>query len=446
MRRAVVARTRDDGAVSEADEHEPGPAGRPGSAAPGDVPRESSTGIEIGRGHPVAAHVEHGSHPLARSGAHRLPSGRRRQLTAIAGGLVLLAALLFIPDRLIPSAAVVRSGEEMVLGHGRVVRIDATDPESGARTAVVLILDGERAGEEVVADLGPGPEAGGSGLVVAPDDEVVLQIVTTPDGELVAVSDRWRLPLLGTVAGVFALLVVIVAGWRGIRALIALGLTIGAVVKVLLPLLALGWDPVLLAVATGSVVTITTLLLTEGAHRSTLAATIGTVAALLVTAGLAALATSAARFSVLQGSEEVAFLRSMVGTEVDLGGLILASVILGALGILDDVTITQAVAVEELGRSDPTASRATLAGRAMHVGRAHIAATTNTLVLAYVAAALPLMLLFAIAPQPAGALASSELVAVEALRAMIGSIGIVLAVPFTTFVAARLVSRLPTTA
>jgi uncharacterized membrane protein len=131
----------------------------------------------------------------------------------------------------------------------------------------------------------------------------------------------------------------------------------------------------------------------------------------------------------------------MIGLDVDLGGLLLASVILGALGVLDDVTITQAVTVEELIRSDPAASRGTVVARAMNIGRSHIAATVNTLVLAYVAASLPLLLLFALAAQPIGALASSETVAVEIVRAVVGSMGIVLAVPFTTFVAVRITRR-----
>jgi uncharacterized membrane protein len=132
-----------------------------------------------------------------------------------------------------------------------------------------------------------------------------------------------------------------------------------------------------------------------------------------------------------------------MGTSFDLGGLLLAGVILGALGVLDDVTITQAATVAELAEADPLASRAALAGRAMNVGRSHIAATVNTLVLAYVAASLPLLLLFAVGGQTPATIASTELVAIEIIRALVGSIGIVAAVPFTTFVAAWLVPRPP---
>jgi uncharacterized membrane protein len=374
------------------------------------------------------------------------PTDAAGHVHAIVGGLFLLVLLWLIPD-----PAAIPAAEGVTLEHARVVTVSPADPETGVVTAEVLILDGPRAGEQVRAEVagatGAGPGEPGVGPLVGPvyaaGDEVILQVSTTPDGDFVAVSDRWRVPLLAGVVGLFALLVTVVAGWRGVRALLALALTVAVAYKVLLPLLVAGWDPVVLAVATGSAVTLVTLLLTEGWRRSTFAAAVGTFAALLATALIAAIVTGVARFSVLQGSEDVGFLQGMIGVDVELGGLLLASVILGALGVLDDVTITQAVTVEELARSDPAASRGAIAARAMNVGRAHIGATVNTLVLAYVAASLPLLLLFALAAQPIGALASTEIVAVEVVRAVVGSIGIVLAVPFTTFVAARLVPRLP---
>jgi uncharacterized membrane protein len=179
-------------------------------------------------------------------------------------------------------------------------------------------------------------------------------------------------------------------------------------------------------------------LLTEGFRRSTLAAATGTFAALGVTAVTAALVTEAAKFTALQGNEDVAYLTGFVGTDFDLGGLLLAAIILGALGVLDDVTITQAATVAELADANPGASRGDLVARAMNVGRSHIAATVNTLVLAYVAASMPLLLLFAAGRQSGLTLASTESVAVEIIRAMVGSIGIVTAVPLTTIIAAWL--------
>ena len=366
----------------------------------------------------------------------------RAHLPAILGGLVILGALWLLPD-IGPAAT---ADPPVRLFHARVVSIGEASPETGRQTASVVLLDGPRAGEEVSADVeSPGPQSLSTPYVAG--EEVVVQISGASDGqngeggEFVAIADHWRLPLLQWLLAGFALLVVVIGGWRGVRALIALSLTVGVVVKIVLPLLLAGWDPVTLAVAAASAVTVVTLLLTEGFRRSTLAAALGTFGALALTAGLAAVVGGAARFSLLQGNEDVAYLQGLVGASFDLGGLFLAAIIFGALGVLDDVTITQAAAVAELAATDPSASRGTLVGRAMNIGRSHIAATLNTLVLAYVAASLPLLLLFAVGRQLPATIASTELVAVEIVRTIVGSMGIVAAVPLTTLIAAWLVPR-----
>jgi uncharacterized membrane protein len=356
---------------------------------------------------------------------------------AIVGGLLLIGLLSIVPD-LGPRPALESS---VRLEHARITEMGAVDPELGGQTARVIVVEGRDAGSVRSADLEVGPE----GMVqpFAVGDEVVIQVSSTPDGEHVAITDHWRGPLLAVLLLVFAGLVVLVGGARGIRALLALALTVGVVIKIVLPLLLGGWPAIPVAIAAASLVTIATLLLTEGPQKSTLAAAIGTMGALVLTAVLAALASGLARFSVLQGGEEVAYLRNIVGPDIDLSGLLLAAVILGALGVLDDVTITQAATVAELAESDPDASRGTLVRRAMNVGRSHIAATINTLVLAYVAASLPLLLLFAVGRQSPTVLASTELVAIEIVRTLVGSIGIVAAVPLTTYVAAWLARRAP---
>jgi len=188
-------------------------------------------------------------------------------------------------------------------------------------------------------------------------------------------------------------------------------------------------------------VTIVTFVLTEGLRPQTIAAAIGTFASLALVAGLAIVFDELARFTTLRGSEDASYLQAVGVGQIDIGGLILAAIIFGALGILDDVTVTQAATVTELHEADPSAGRAVLAGRAMNVGRSHIAATVNTLVLAYVGASLPLIVLFAAGRQDPFLTASSEVVAVEVVRALAGSIGIVAAVPLTTAIAAFLVGR-----
>ena len=165
--------------------------------------------------------------------------------------------MAFIPD-LGPST----TQANVTLYHGRIATIGAIDAETGRIAGTVTLLDGPRAGSTVGTDVGG---SGGRALAAKFEvgDEVVVQVSQTPDGEFIAVSDRWRLPLLTSVLIGFGLIVVLVGGWRGIRALIALLLTVGVVVKVVLPLILAGWDAVPLAVASASAVTVVTLLLTE---------------------------------------------------------------------------------------------------------------------------------------------------------------------------------------
>jgi uncharacterized membrane protein len=360
-------------------------------------------------------------------------SSLRAHEGALLGGLLLLAGLFLLPD-LGPGLA---PGSTVRLEHGRIIEIGAIDPDTGAQSAVVQVVDGPDSGDRLEAVIET--SSGGTTAPYHAGEDVVLQVSSTPDGTLVAVSDPWRLPLLGGLLGAFAVVVVLVGGWRGFRALLSLALTVAVVVKIVLPLLLAGWPPIPLAVLTGAAVTIATLILTEGVRRTTLAATLGTLGALALTAILAALANALAGFSQFQASEDAVYLRNLLGDGLDLGGVLLAAIIFGALGVLDDVTITQAVAVNEIAETDPEASRTTLVMRAMNIGRAHIGATINTLVLAYVSASLPLLLLFAVGGQSPAIIASTELVAVEVVRTLVGSIGIVAAVPLTTFIAAWLV-------
>jgi uncharacterized membrane protein len=354
---------------------------------------------------------------------------------AIVGGVVLLGGLWLLPDLAPPPTQLL----PIELARGRIVEFLPQDPQAPGPDVRLEVFSGPRAGQTI------------DGFIQVPTtdvyqpsydvgDEVVVTVTAEPDSEFVGVTDHWRIPALAMLLGAFAVAVVVVGGWRGVRSLLALALTLGVIVKVVVPLLLAGWEPIPLAVGAATGVTAITFLLTEGARRSTVAAAAGTSIALALTAGLATLFTAAAEFSPFQGSEEVVFLLGFQ-PDVDLGGLLLAAVIFGALGILDDVTVTQAATVHELFEADPVGSRGQLFRRAMNVGRSHIAATVNTLVLAYVGASLPLLVLFAAGRQDPLLTASGEAVAVEIGKAIVGSIGIVAAVPITTAIAASLAGR-----
>jgi uncharacterized membrane protein len=372
-----------------------------------------------------------------------MPTSLRHRIAgaapAILGGIVLIVVLWLTPD-LTPQEAVPVVGQRT--DHARIIEARGTDATGLPHLEVELIETGERL-EAVVQETGAAP-----GTVIATrystgDEVAVTRFTAQGDESFAVISDPWRLSTLGLAALLFAIAVMVVGGLRGARALIALALTLAVVLKLVVPLLLRGFDPILLAVGGAALVTLVTLLLTEGPSRISLSALVGTLIALAATAGLAALFTGFAEFTQLQGNEEVAFLIPLIGQRVDLQGILLAATVFGALGVLDDVTVTQAAAVEQLHRARPDASRRSVLGHAMVVGRSHIAATVNTLVLAYLGAGLPLLLLFALSSQAPLTVLNSEIVAVEVIRALVGSIGIVAAVPITTLVATWLIVPSP---
>lgn len=355
------------------------------------------------------------------------------------GGLLLIGVLAILPDLTPPRAD---GGSEVVSAfRGRIESIEAPPQDGAGGPAIprarVLALEGPHAGETLDAFLA-GP--GGSQTVAEyrPGEEVVVTITDSPGGAqpFVAVSDRWRLPWLQILGLVFAAAVVLVGGWHGVRALVSLGLTIAVILKILLPLVIGGVPPVPLAVVAASGVTVVTIVLTEGWKRSSLAAILGTTASLAITGLLAAAATALMGFTYSAGSD-LAFLQTQGGQGLDLRGVLLAAFILGAVGVLDDVTVTQATLVSELADTGAVRGRPLFAS-AMRIGRSHIAATVNTLFLAYVGAGLPLLVVLLVSRQPGALVLNSEVVATEIVRTVVGSLGIIAAVPLTTSIAASL--------
>jgi uncharacterized membrane protein len=360
-----------------------------------------------------------------------------RHVMVIGGGILLILALLaFIPD-------VTPSGSEDLVSERAHAKVESVTPatEESAPLAEIVFVDGARAGQRAEAQV-----EGPSGQLQLPDykpgDEVIAAIDTDPDGNVTtAVIDRWRLPVLEWLVGGFAIVTILVAGWRGIRALVSLALTLVLAVKLLIPLLLAGWNPVGLAICLGTLITIASLLLTQGFTRATLAAVLGTAIGLAATGILAVITTEAARFTIAQGSEHMIYLQQLAGDRIDLSGLLLAAVIFGGLGVLNDVAISQAATVDELHSISPSMGRGELFSRTMNVGIAHLAATVNTLVFAYLGAALPLLVLLALQIESVGLSVNEEIVAVEIVRTLVGSIGILLAVPITTAIAAWLAGR-----
>lgn len=312
-----------------------------------------------------------------------------------------------------------------------------TDPEdefSGYGEVLVRLAAGPRAGEELRAfvtlqSTDASPEDFQAG------DEVVVTFTDDVEGTpFAAVSERWRLPQLGLLLLVFALVMILVGGWQGVRAMVALGLTVVLVVKILVPYILAGAPPVLLAVILASVVTVAAILITEGFTRVSLAAILGTVGGLLITAVISVAISLAGAFGGTPAGD-IAFVAFAGGESLDVRGVLLAAIIIGAVGVLDDVTVAQAATVAELA-AGPRMRARQLWDSAMRIGRSHIAATTNTLFMAYVGASLPALVFLSVAAEPVLLTLNREVLALEVVRTLAGSIGIVLAMPLTTAIAA----------
>jgi uncharacterized membrane protein len=252
-------------------------------------------------------------------------------------------------------------------------------------------------------------------------------------------ADRERRGLLVAVAAAFAVTVVALGRLRGLAALAGLVGSIMVMLAYIVPAVIQGSNPVVIATIGASAIGYVALYLAHGFRPLTHVALVGTLGALGVTVVLSSIVVGLARFSGFAGEESIYL--SLVG-DIDVRGLLLAGIVLGALGALDDVTVTQASAVWEVSRANRTLGRSDLFQAGLRVGRDHIASTVNTLLLAYAGAAMPLLLLLALSRQGLGIISNSEIVAVEIVRTLVGSIGLVSAVPITTWLAARVASRL----
>ena len=232
----------------------------------------------------------------------------------------------------------------------------------------------------------------------------------------------------------FAVFVIALGRRRGVLALVGMAVTLAVLVAFLAPSVLDGNDPLLVAVVAASAIAFVSLYLAHGFNSITTVALAGTLSALGLTLALSWAFFEFARFTGL--ATEEAMVLPLIAGGLDVASLILGGAVIGALGALDDVTVTQAALVAELHYRNPALTVRQLVASGIRVGREHIASTVNTLLLAYAGAGIPLLMLFAISSQSLVMVANSEIVAVEIVRTLCGSIGLVTAVPITTILAA----------
>lgn len=265
-------------------------------------------------------------------------------------------------------------------------------------------------------------------------DEVVLSYnpLSPPDYQYIFFEFQRSTPLLA-LGLVFVAVVVGFGRLKGIRALLGLAVSLAVIVGFLLPSLLRGNDAIAVALVTTSLIAFAALYLAHGISITTTVALVGTLSSVALITVLAAVITATAELTGL--TEESLQILSVSAEAIDPRGILIAGVVIGALGVLDDVTVTQVSAVAELRRANPRMRGRRLYSSAIRIGHDHVASTVNTLVLAYVGAALALMLFFFQEGRSLTQVLSREVVAIEIVRMLIGSIGLVLSVPVTTWLA-----------
>ncbi len=307
------------------------------------------------------------------------------------------------------------------------VRLDS-GPDEGRKTSFQIGVGG----------LDPEVDVGDKVRVV---ENAVAPGVESVRGQEYSLSDFERRRPMLLLALLFAGLVVAFARLRGVLSLVGLAVSLAVVLVFMVPAILDGKSPLAVAVVGSFAVMLTTIALAHGTGAKSLAAMIGTALSLLVTIALAVAFVDLTHLTGLSSEESLFLQTSETGLSLD--GLLLAGMVVAALGVLDDVTISQSSTVLALRAADPEQGFGELFGRAMSVGRDHVSATVNTLVLAYVGASLPLLLIFSSSTLGVSDALNLELIAKEVVATLVGSIGLITAVPITTALAALLARRIP---
>lgn len=271
--------------------------------------------------------------------------------------------------------------------------------------------------------------------IFEPGDSVYINyIIRAEDGfEVHTITDPHRLPTIIFFSVLFIVLVAIIGGRQGVRGIISLLGSLILIIFLLLPLILNGFSPILASILVSSLIIVLGSYVTHGFNKTTSSAVIGMILTVIITGILAYISVHSAMLTGFD-SDEAVYLNFNAKGNIDIVGILLGGIMIGLLGVLYDVAIGQAIAVEELHNIAPHVSRMHVFKRSMRMGREHIGALVNTLAIAYVGASLPLLLLFSNSSYGVVELVNREIFATEIVRTLIGSIGLVLAVPITTLI------------
>lgn len=312
--------------------------------------------------------------------------------------------------------------------------IYGTDTMTTYQELLVTVHEGSEAGTTLVIE--------NDYLPLAKGDMFYLRKTIDPTygSASYTISEPYRLPWVYGLSALFLGSVLLFGGWQGIRGLVSLVGSLLLIFFVLLPGVLAGYSPIMVALGTAALIVTVGSYVTHGFTRTTTAAVLGMVITVGVTGVLALISVYGAHLTGFV-SDAAVYVNFNARGQIDLSGLLLGGILIGLLGVLYDAAIGQSVSVEELHRAGPHLPRTFIYQRAVRIGREHIGALVNTLAIAYVGAALPLLLLVYTSEESLAFIINREVFATEIIRTMVGSIGLVLTVPITTLIAVWLLVK-----
>ncbi len=349
-------------------------------------------------------------------------------------GLFLLPSLSYAEATLVPDVEVFEKVKVLEVTNQATITIPGTDTPSQTQTLKIEILDG--------VDVGKTATFQNDYIQMSVGDVFYARHQTNhlDSSDYWSVSDPYRLNILFWLALVFVALIFIFGGIQGVRGLASLIGSFVLIFYLLIPGIYGGYNAVLVSIGVASLIIIVGSYITHGYNRTTTAAVLGMIVTVIIT-GLGAYYVVHVAHLSGYSSDESMFLNLNTRGGIDMVGLLFGGIMIGLLGVLYDIAIGQAIAIEELFRAGKNLTRLQVYKRGIRIGREHIGALVNTLAIAYVGASLPLLLLMQNSTAGILFIINNEVFATEIVRILIGSIGLVLAVPITTGIASYMVNR-----
>jgi len=318
-----------------------------------------------------------------------------------------------------------------------------TDPSTGqegkVKTVTLEITSGDKKGQEAKSSWVPVSAEEEEIFSLNQGDKVIVQYTKMNEMESWSIMDKQRAGVLWWLLIILAVVLIVISRWYGIKSLATLFITALVILYFLVPQIAKGADPLIITILAAGFFIIPSLLLSHGFNKKTYIAIVGIVFSVIIVAILAKLVISWAQLTGINTEET--FYINLGEQKINLLNLLLAGIILGTVGVMDDIAITQSSVVLELRKINKNLAWQEVFKKAMQVGNDHIASVINTLFLAYVGASLPLVLLLTQQEIPFMIAIQREFVATEIIRILVGTIGLVLTVPLTTVIAALIFTR-----